>query len=63
MALPTVTMQSPAGVDVPSIIYLNDGSTVRPAANGQITISSKFLNVMLAAGWQIVVNGGTTHVP
>lgn len=63
MALPNVTMQMPAGSDVPTQIHLNDGSTIKPAANGQIVVSTKHLHVLLAAGWQIVVSGGTTHVP
>jgi hypothetical protein len=63
MALPNVVMQMPAGVDVPTQIHLPDGTTIKPAANGQITISSKFLHVLLNAGFQVVIAGGSTHVP
>lgn len=63
MALPNVTLQMPAGSVVPSIVHLNDGTAIKPNASGQITVASNFLNVLMAAGWQIVVTGGTTHVP
>jgi hypothetical protein len=63
MPLPNIIMQAPSGVDVPTQVHLPDGTTVKPAANGQITVSSKFLHVMLSAGFQVVVTGGTTHVP
>ena len=63
MSLPNVTMQPAAGMQVPTMVHLPDATTVFPNAAGQISISSKFVEVMLAAGWQIVVPGGTTHVP
>lgn len=63
MPLPTITMQLPAGSDVPSIVHLNDGTTIKPNSSGQITVNTKFMHVLMAAGWQIVVSGGTTHVP
>jgi len=56
-------MQPAAGMQVPTMVHLPDATTVFPNASGQISISSKFVEVMLAAGWQIVVSGGTTHVP
>jgi hypothetical protein len=59
----TVTMQLPAGMDVPSVLYLNDGSKVIPNASGQIVVATKFIGLLLNAGWQIVVGSGTTHVP
>jgi hypothetical protein len=63
MPLPTVTMQPPAGSVIPTIVHLRDGTTVTPDASGQITIASNYISDMLAAGWSIVVSGGTTHVP
>ncbi len=59
----TVTLQLPAGSNVPTQVCLPDGSSVTPAANGTITVSSIFLSALLAGGWQIVVTSGTTHVP
>jgi hypothetical protein len=63
MSLPTITMQPASGMTVPTIVYLPDGSTVTPNASGQISIASNFVNTMIAAGWQIVISGGATHVP
>ena len=63
MTLPTVVMQAASGLTVPSIIHLPDGSTVTPNASNQITVATSFISVLLAAGWQVVVSSGTTHVP
>lgn len=63
MALPTVTMQMPAGFVVPTQIHMRDGSTIKPNASGQITVATNYLHDLLAQGWQIIVSGGTTHVP
>jgi hypothetical protein len=57
MALPNIVFQSPAGVDTPTQIHLPDGSMIKPAANGTFTASSKWLQVLLAAGLQIVTTG------
>jgi len=56
-------MQPAAGMQIPTMVNLPDSTTVFPNASGQISISSKFVSQMVAAGWQIVVSGGTTHVP
>jgi hypothetical protein len=56
-------MQPTAGMVVPSIVYLLDGTTVIPNASGQISVASNLVASLMAAGWQIVVSGGTTHVP
>ena len=63
MALPNVTLQLPAGTDVPTMVHLRDATTVKPNSSGQIVVSTKHLHDLLAAGWQLVVSGGTTHVP
>lgn len=63
MALPTVTLQMPAGVGAPTQIHMRDGSVIRPNASGQITVTTNYLHDLLAQGWQMVVTGGTTHVP
>ncbi len=63
MSLPLITMQPPSGQSAPTMVHLPDATTVFPNASGQISISSKFVEVMLAAGWSIVVSSGTTHVP
>jgi hypothetical protein len=63
MSLPNVTMQPAAGMTTPSIVYLPDGTSVMPNASGQISIASKYVGVMVAAGWQVIVSSGTTHVP
>jgi hypothetical protein len=63
MALPMITMQPASGMQVPTQVHLPDGSTVFPNASGQISVASNFVTTMIAAGWQIVVSSGTTHVP
>ena len=63
MSLPSVTMQPPSGAQIPTQVHLSDGSVVFPNASGQISVASNFVTTMLAAGWAIVVAGGTTHVP
>jgi hypothetical protein len=63
MSLPSVTMQPASGMTVPTMVHLPDGSTVFPNASGQISIASNFVTTMIAAGWEIVVTSGTTHVP
>jgi hypothetical protein len=62
MSLPNVTMQPAAGLTVPTVVFLPDGTSVFPV-NGQITITTNFIAVMIAAGWELVVASGTTHVP
>jgi hypothetical protein len=63
MSLPNVTLQPASGMQVPTQVHLPDGSTVFPNASGQISVASNFVSVMLAAGWEIVVTSGATHVP
>lgn len=58
-----VTMQLPAGMAAPSIVYLPDSSTVRPDASGQISVAARLVPTLLGCGWQIVVAADTTHVP
>jgi hypothetical protein len=63
MPLPTIVLQMPPGSVVPTQIHLRDGTTIKPAANGTITVATNYLHDLLAAGWQIVISGGATHVP
>jgi hypothetical protein len=63
MSLPMITMQPASGMTVPTIVYLPDSSTVTPNASGQISVAPQFVTTMIAAGWEIVVASGTTHVP
>lgn len=57
-----VTLQLPAGSNVPTRVHY-DSTFAVPDANGRITVDSQYLGPLMAAGWQIVVTGGTTHVP
>lgn len=57
----TVTMKKASGVDTQ--INLPDGTTLKPDASGNITAPAQFVTTLLAAGYQIVVDSGTTHVP
>lgn len=63
MSLPNVTMQPPAGAQIPSQVHLPDGSTVFPNADGTISVASNFVSTMIAAGWSVVISAGQTHVP
>jgi hypothetical protein len=63
MSLPLVTMQPPTGTQVPTHIHLPDGSRVFPNASGQISVASNFVTTLIAAGWQVVISSGATHVP
>jgi len=63
MSLPMITMQPASGMTVPTMVHLPDGSAVAPNASGQISVASNFVSTLIAAGWQVVVSSGTTHVP
>jgi hypothetical protein len=63
MAEVTIPMKMAAGLGTPTMINLPDATTLRPDAAGQVNIPASFLLSMLAAGWQIQVTGGTTHIP
>jgi hypothetical protein len=56
-------MKVAAGMTVPTQIHLPDATTIFPDATGQIMCPALFVTVLMNAGWQIVVTGGTTHVP
>lgn len=56
-----VTMAPPTDA-VPSVLQV-DAEQVLPNADGTFTVKSKHMLPLLAAGWQIVVASGTTHVP
>jgi len=62
MSLPLVTMQPPSG-QAPTQVHLPDGSLVTPNASGQVSVESRFVGVLINAGWSIVVPASTTHVP
>jgi len=59
----TVPMKVAAGMTVPTLVHLPDASVVFPDATGQILCPAPFVTTLISAGWQIVVAGGTTHVP
>lgn len=59
--MPTVTMRAPSG-QTPSSVHLPDGTTVVPTVVGtppnlqwQVEIQSRFIGVLTAAGWTVVV--------
>ena len=58
----TVTMDCITGI-VPSVIHLRDGTSVKPAADGSISVAFVHAHDLMSAGWGIRVTGGTTHVP
>lgn len=58
-----VTMKPAVGLNVPTDVNLPDGTTVRPAADGSISVETGFIPALLAAGWQVQVDANTTHVP
>jgi len=59
----TVPMKVAAGMTVPTMVHLPDATTIFPDATGQILVPALFVTTLMNAGWQIVVTGGTTHVP
>jgi hypothetical protein len=59
----TVPMKVAAGMTVPSLIHLPDASTLVPDASGQVMCPAPFVTTLIGAGWQIVITGGSTHVP
>ena len=64
MSQATIPMKIAAGQGTPTQVNLPDSTTLTPdAATGLINCPASFLISMLAAGWQIVVTSGTTHVP
>lgn len=63
MALPNITMQPASGMTMPTQVHLPDGSMVMPNASGQISVASNFVPALIAAGWQVVIASGATHVP
>jgi len=56
-------MKVAAGMTVPSVIHLPDASTLVPDSSGQVLCPALFVTTLMNAGLQIVVTGGTTHVP
>lgn len=58
-----IPMRVAAGVQVPSQVHLPDATVVFPDASGQIMCPALFVVSLMNAGFQIVVAGGTTHVP
>lgn len=59
----TVKMVLASGLDVPTQINLADGSLVKPASDGSITVDAKHIPSLLQLGWQIAIGSGATHVP
>jgi hypothetical protein len=58
-----VAMKVAAGMTVPTQVHLPDATTIFPDATGQIMCPALFVTSLMNAGFQIVVTGGTTHVP
>lgn len=63
MAQTQVVMKKAAGLQPDAFVNLPDGSRATPDADGKITVSANFITALLGAGYQIVVDSGTTHVP
>jgi hypothetical protein len=61
LTAPTVQMNPPSGT-TPSTINLPDGTTLTPASY-PAAIPAPFATALIAAGWSIAVDSGTTHVP
>jgi hypothetical protein len=59
----TVPMKVAAGGTTPSLIHLPDATTIFPDASGQFLVPALFVTAMMSAGLQIVVTGGSSHVP
>jgi hypothetical protein len=57
-----VLMKPAAGVTVPSVLH-SDGVAIFPDASGQFLVPATSVMTMIGAGFQIVVSGGTTHIP
>ncbi len=58
-----VTVQPADGSQVSSINCGPAGTFYPIAGTNQIQVPASFVPQLLANGWQIVVTGGTTHVP
>jgi hypothetical protein len=63
MSQVTIPMKMASGLGVPTVVHLPDATTLTPDATGQINVPASFLIPLLAAGWQIVIGSGATHVP
>jgi hypothetical protein len=59
----TVPMKVAAGMTVPTLIHLPDASTLVPDSTGQVLCPAPFVTTLIAAGFQIVIVGGSNHVP
>jgi hypothetical protein len=58
-----VTLQLPSGSNVPTDVYLSDGTHLQPDASGQISAPSTHVSELINSGWQIVIAANQTHVP
>jgi hypothetical protein len=58
---PVTSVPPPVG-PVPSVLHLS-AEQVPQNQGGTFTVRARFLPALLAGGWRIVVEGGTTHVP
>jgi hypothetical protein len=63
MSQATIPMKMESGLGTPTMVNLPDATTLIPDATGQINCPASYLISMLAAGWQIQVSSGTTHIP
>lgn len=58
----TLVTVIPPGDAIPSVLHLS-AEQVPISADGTFTVKAKYLPSLMAAGWQIAVASGTTHVP
>ncbi len=57
-----ITMVLANGASPPTQIHLPDSTTIKPNADGSLTVSAQWAPVLMAAGWAYKMSG-TTNVP
>jgi hypothetical protein len=58
-----IPMKVAAGTVTPTQVHLPDATTIFPDASGQFMVPALFTTELMNAGFQVVVTGGSTHVP
>jgi hypothetical protein len=55
-----VTMVLANGAAPPSIIYLPDATSIRPAADGSISVNVMWSDALMNSGWSYKYPGGSS---
>jgi hypothetical protein len=59
-AVTTITMILANGASPPSVIHLPDSTSIKPAADGSITVASHWSDALMRAGWAFKYPGGAS---